>query len=79
MAHVIRTQHIQKLIGNAADLARRVDGKQAGTVIGVEDWQRPGNPEAVVDHALCKAISDLRHAADELDAERLSCFGWAQV
>lgn len=31
------------------------------------------------EHVLCKAISDLRHAAAELDAERLSCFGWAQV
>lgn len=79
MTHVVSTRHIQRLIGNAMDLARRVDGKESGTVIGLLDEQRPGNPEANVEHALCKAISDLRHAADELDAERLSCYGWRQV
>lgn len=78
MTHTVQTTHIQRLIGNAMDLARRVDGKEAGTMIGLQDHQRPGSPEALVEHAVCKAISDLRHAADELDAERLSCFGWAQ-
>lgn len=77
--HTVSTRHIQRLIGNAADLARRVDGKPAGTVIGVREHQRPGGPDANVEYALCKAIADLRHAAEELDAERLSCFGWAQV
>lgn len=78
MEHTVRTTHIQHLIKNALSLAERVDGVQAGALVPLEDHQRPGNPEAKVDHALCKAISDLRHAADELDAERLSCFGWAQ-
>lgn len=77
--HVVRTNHIQELIANGMKLARRVNGEQAGTMVSLEDRQRPGNPEALVEHALCKAISDLRHAADELDAERLSCHGWAQV
>lgn len=76
--HVVRTRHIQALIRNGLSLAERVDGIPAGTLVSLEDHHRPGRPEALVDHALCKAISDLRHAADELDAERLSCFGWAQ-
>ncbi len=78
MAHVVRTTHVQHLIRNGLSLAQRVDGAAAGSVVPLEDAQRPGRPEANVEHALCKAISDLRHAADELDAERLSCFGWAQ-
>lgn len=77
--HVVRTTHIQFLIRNGLSLAERVDGVTPGTMVPLEDRQRPGRPEALVDHALCKAISDLRHAADELDAERLSCFGWAQA
>lgn len=76
--YVVQTTHIQHLIENAAQLAARVHGEIGGTMISLEDGQRE-HPEALVEHALCKAISDLRHAADELDAERLSCFGWRQV
>lgn len=76
--HIVHTTHIQALILNGLSLAQRVDDVEAGTVVPLEDHQRPGHPEAPVEHALCKAIADLRHAADELDAERLSCFGWAQ-
>lgn len=75
--HTVRTTHIQHLIKNALSLAQRVDGVRAGAMIPLEEHQRT-NPEALVEHALFKAISDLRHAADELDAERLSCFGWSQ-
>lgn len=76
--HVVLTAHIQRLIENAGKLAERAHGVAAGTMIPLEDGQRD-QPEALVEHALCKAISDLRHAADELDAERLSCYGWRQV
>ncbi|MCU1592436.1 MAG: hypothetical protein JWP11_3692 [Frankiales bacterium] len=76
--HHVQTRHIRALIRNGLSLAERVDGCPAGTMVPLEDHQRPGQPEALVEHALCKAIADLRHAADELDAERLSCFGWAQ-
>lgn len=78
MTHIVRTTHIQQMLRNALALAERVDGVEAGAMVPLEDRQRPGNPEARVEHALCKAISDARHAAAELDAERLSCFGWAQ-
>lgn len=78
MTHVVRTTHIQAMLRNALSLAERVDGYRAGSVVPLEDAQRPGRPEANVEHALCKAIADARHAAAELDAERLSCFGWAQ-
>lgn len=78
MTYVVRTNHIQELIANAQILARKVNRVEAGTMISLEENQRPGSPEALVEHALCKAISDLRHAAAELDAERLNCYGWAQ-
>lgn len=78
MAHTISTRHIQRLITNALDLSRRVDGKEAGSTIGLLPEQRD-EPNAQVEQALCKAIADLRHAADELDAERLNCYGWKQV
>lgn len=93
MRHTIRTAHIQRLIANAAKLAEAVNGEQASYDVdpqGItevphsvariplpEDVQARGH--ALPEHMLCKAISDLRHAADELDAERLSCFGWRQV
>ncbi len=78
MVHTVRTTHIQRLIKNALALADRADGAVAGTMIPLEDSHRPGQPEALVDHALAKAASDLRHAAEELEAERHSCYGWAQ-
>lgn len=79
MEHQVRTTHIQSLIEGSLALAQAVDGRQAGSVIAtlspdVYDGDEPPR----VEHALCKAVSDLRHAADELDAERLSCYGWRQ-
>lgn len=92
--HVIRTTHIQRLIKNALALAELVDGKTATQTYTAQGgyFEAPravvaielpegvrAEPTALPEHVLCKAISDLRHAADELDAERLSCYGWAQV
>lgn len=94
ITHTIQTTHIQRLIKNALLLAEMVHGQPASygqfpeggsyehprdeVVIAVPLSVRIGG-EARPEHMLCKAISDLRHAADELDAERLSCFGWRQV
>lgn len=77
--HVVRTTHVQRLVDNAADLARRVDGMHGTEVVALQDHQRPGNPEARVQDVLTKAITDLRHAADELEEEWHSTVGWAQV
>lgn len=74
--HVVSTKHIQKLIHNALSITTTVDGAREDMTVTLGASHRDG--QAHVTHALCKAISDLRHAADELDAERLSCHGWAQ-
>lgn len=92
--HTITTRHIQSLIKNALLLAEAVDGEKATGVYdlgGPFPMERPISEVGIVvpkdvhaagvvlpEWALCKAISDLRHAADELDAERLSCYGWEQ-
>jgi hypothetical protein len=64
------------MIRNALFLAEQVDGLECSTSIPTKAHIRE---TASVGSALEKAISDLRHAADELDAERLSCHGWKQV
>lgn len=82
MTYTIRTNHIQKLIANAQHLAKAVHLELAGTTIALPPEVYASSDvvgRAHVEHILCKAISDLRHAADELDSERLSCFGWRQV
>lgn len=76
--YVVRTTHIQALIRNALVLAEAANGATASYMVEVPEGTR-SSPYAEPHHLLCKAISDLRHAADELDAERLSCFGWRQV
>jgi hypothetical protein len=85
--HTVQTTHIQRLIKNALEIAEKVDGHEAAELvrdIGPAQYRADQNPESEllvprVEYALCKAVSDLRHAADELDAERLSCYGWQQV
>lgn len=83
MTHTVRTSHIQRLIENGLDLARRVDGHTAHRfegMVGVQADQRiDGREDAPIADVLEKAIGDLRHAADELEAERNSCMGWRQV
>ena len=80
--HTVRTTHIQRLIENGLYLAQRCDNVSGLIAFNVPV---PGNPSAQfarnapVEHALQKAAADLRHAAEELEAERLSCLGWAQV
>ena len=92
--HTIKTTHIQFLIKNALHLAEAVDGEQGSVITGQPEgnYEAPlhdaaitlpvqvhANGFALPEHILCKAVSDLRHAADELDAERLACYGWRQV
>lgn len=76
--HNVRTTHIQGLIHNSLGLAKAVDGQAddallAGVDVGC-DREIVTVPEAIE-----VAVADLRHAADELDRERLSCYGWPQV
>lgn len=68
--YVIRTTHIQRLIANGLELAEAVNGAKAGGLM-VQG--------GTVEDALDKAAADLRHAAEELTAERFSCKGWEQV
>lgn len=79
-AHVVTTAHIQRLIANALTIAEECDNVPAGVLLSFDPpVRRVTAPTAPVDHALAKAVADLRHAADELEAERLSCLGWPQV
>ena len=75
MTPVVRTSHIQTLIASAARIAEAVDHLSIDALVLVPE--HPNGPVAVVD-ALEKAASNLRHAAEELTAERLGCFGWTQ-
>lgn len=77
-APVVRTTHVQRLITNGLDLARRVDGMPITGAVGVQEHQRVVT-SANVRSTLLKAAADLRHAAEELTAEALSCDGWSQV
>jgi hypothetical protein len=69
MTHVVRTTHIQHLIENGLRLAKDVNGAPAGSL----------TEGGTIEDALEKAAADLRHAAEELTAERLSCKGWEQA
>ena len=92
--YTVRTDHILLLLANAKALIESVNGEQGSAITGQPEGniEAPlhdsaitlpvhihGNGFALPEHILCKPISDLRHAADELDAERLSCYGWRQV
>lgn len=76
MSHIVRTSHIQGLINNALSLAEKVDGQRPSQVIKT-DANVMGEGTTV--ELLEKAVADLRHAAAELEAERLNCYGWRQV
>lgn len=81
LPHVVQTRHIQRLIENGLSLAIQVNNRDAGSHIGLSQLHHRGDPGALgpsVDQVLGKAAADLRHAAEELEAERLSCFGWVQ-
>jgi hypothetical protein len=80
MSHTVRTPHIQRLIDNGLSLAIAVDGA-AGTHVKVpaSAMQPDLTCEVYVIDVLEKAAADLRHAAEELEAERLSCLGWRQA
>ncbi len=80
MPYRVRTTHIQMLIRNGLGLAQMVDGFDADLRLHVPlaarvDQQETSEfPAAILE----KAAADLRHAAEELEAERLSCLGWRQ-
>lgn len=85
--HTVRTTHIQRLIENGLRLARDLDNAKSGPAehapgqswrVNVYD-EHGGVRTVLPEHALQKAAADLRHAAEELEAERLSCLGWPQV
>jgi hypothetical protein len=79
--HIVRTRHVRRLIGGALDLAMAAENADAGTLIGVPiETRTNGEPAASVpvDHALARAANLLRHAAEELEDERLACLGWRQ-
>ena len=69
--HIVATRHIQRLIRNGLALAQVADG--SGQMV-LDD----GVARCTID-VLEKAAADLRHAAEELTAERLSLLGWPQV
>lgn len=75
--HVVRTTHVQHLIRNGLALAKLADDQWPGSEVRPADGASQHRVVTVED-ALEKAAADLRHAAAELDAERLSCRGWKQ-
>lgn len=79
-AHVVQTHHISRLIDQARQLALEANNTQAGEAIATPpSSRRPSSAQRVpVDHALGRAANLLRHAAEELEDERLACLGWAQ-
>jgi hypothetical protein len=67
------TSHIKRTIAAAAETVEHV---QTSADSGYGDWEKGGT----VDRALLGAINQLRHAAEELEAERLeSIYGVKQV
>lgn len=84
MSHTVVTTHIQRLIHRSLMLAKAADQTPAGKLVEIHAWlegtridhERKPIP---VEHVLQKAAADLRHAAEELEAERLSVLGWAQA
>lgn len=83
--HIVRTEHIQRLIRNGLELSERAHN--VNTIDGTDVNLGNPNPHrnlgskvtVPVDHVLAKAAADLRHAAEELEAERLSVLGWKQA
>lgn len=77
--HMVATSHIQDLINNGALLARAAHGKRSDTFWGAPAGTTLAPAQVNASAALDKAAHDLRHAADELQAEADSCRGWRQV
>jgi hypothetical protein len=61
------------------DGRREVPRREAEVYLPIGPGRPHEHSRCLPEEALEKAIADLRHAADELDAERLSCLGWRQV
>lgn len=79
MAHTIRTSHIRQLLEQAHDIAEAVDGSFGDTLVDLPSTVSfPAGDPRRCDHALAKAAQAARHAAEELEAERLECYGWRQ-
>jgi hypothetical protein len=79
--HVVMTHHIQRLIRNGLELAELVDRHESRRTIVIPlHYRMRGHLEGPVSvtYVLEKAAADLRHAAAELDAERLNVLGWVQ-
>lgn len=71
----VQTAHIQRLIRNGLALAAAANGQGQSLTITVSGREVR---VATID-ALEKASADLRHAAEELTAERLGLLGWPQT
>lgn len=65
----IVTTHVQEMISEALDIAQLLDGKQLEDLVERDDRDHP--PVML----LSLAINRLRHAAEELEATRLTYFG----
>lgn len=76
--HTVSTTRAQDFIKSGYRLAQVCDG--AGHVVPFADVhpEYPAEGNSFTIDALEKAVADLRHAAEELDAERLSLKGWPQ-
>lgn len=74
---MIRTNHIQSLISEGLALAELVDGNEYPNrpVVDMADGRREVPP----DHVLSRAANLLRHAAEELEDERMRVLGWPQI
>ena len=79
--HIVRTTHIQHLIENGLRIAKAVDGAEQRVRLGKTPghWSDLSQEDVHTIDALEKAAADLRHAAEELTAERLSLLGWPQT
>lgn len=77
MSHRVQTTHIQGLIRNGLDIAQKCDGMTDNDYIDVARDDLEHKPRTGL--ALEKAAADLRHAAEELTAERLSLLNMKQV
>jgi hypothetical protein len=73
VSHVVRTSHIQRLIREALALSEEVDMREGFDAVDFTDHTFTG------DQVLARASNLLRHAAEELEDERMACFGWDQV
>lgn len=66
----IQTTHVQEMIKEALDIAETLDGKPTDETVPFNVEHH--HPPAML---LSLAINRLRHAAEELETSRLTCFG----